>query len=415
MENLHIGQDGRRFIIFSAPGKRDPTDTKITDLLIECNRLAKADEPFDQVFDKVATRYRDIGQGLHCVAMDTWLDQLHEGIQTQESEAWNLSRGEWMLTRALADAYGAAFVDAAKLIRLRKNGQISNLTYRLIQHQLTGDSVFFIPGFYGVDGNGNIQVFARGGSDITGAIIAKGVGARLYENWKDVNGVLVADPRIVGNPKSISEMTYTEMRELSYRGADVLQRDAVLPAIEADIPIQIRSAFEPDLPGTMIVSQREIARDESVIGIAGKGGFISFTIKKPGIHEQVGVGRRVLSIFERLKIPFDHSMTAQDAMSIIVSKESLGEKEESLRQEFQKNIQPDSVDVIRNLGLICVVGEGIKNHTALVHAALFQTLDGLGIGIRAQGYTTDGVDIVVGVDEEHIAPAIRGLYNRFTK
>lgn len=423
----------RRYIVLSASGKgeREDEKIKITDLLLECNTLVRKGASFDKAFEKVTQRFEEIGRGLEChSSVVGWLNSVHKGLQKGEARDWIASRGEWVTAQIFAQFMGGSFIDATRLIRLGKDGQISPLTYQLIREQLTEDSVYVIPGFYGlceykrfgIFTQTSIKCFARGGSDITGAIIAKGVRASMYENWTDVDGVKAAAPnpqsKILNNPKRIDRITYKEMRELGYRGADVLQMDAVLPVIEGEIPINLRNTLnrnklDPDHRGTLIVPRRESLEGETVIGIAGRKGFVSYRIEKVGMNQHKGVARRVLEVFEENDISFEHVPTGLDSMSVIFHKDQLNSKERKISADLKKAIGPDNISIKTNLGLVCVVGQNITEHATDVHARLYPAFQQTKIDTRAATYSTGGNSIVIAVDEDKLTDAIESLYTAF--
>ena len=266
-------------------------------------------------------------------------------------------------------------MDAEKLIRLRDDGKIDPLTYQLIQEQLTQKSIYVIPGYYGEHADtGKVKVFARGGSDITGAIISKGVDAKLYENWTDVNGVRAVDPRVVKDAKQIDVITYREMRELGYRGFGVLHMDAVVPAIEGNIPTRLRNTFDLTNQGTLIVPSRTSPEGEMIIGIAGKEGFLSFQIEKTGMNSEKGIAAQVLDVFQRDKISVEHDPTGLDAMSVIVHKDELNGKQSQVLTDLANAINPDSLSVMEGIGLVCIVGQRIPEISTQVHARIYTKL-----------------------------------------
>ena len=423
----------RRYVVVSAPGKGENENEKIkiTDLLLECNALVRKEATFDKAFEKVTQRFEEIGRGLEChSSVVGWLNSVNKGLQKGEKRDWIVSRGEWITAQIFAKFMGGAFVDATCLIRLGKNGQISPLTYQLIREQLTEDSVYVLPGFYGlrehrifgIPVQTSIKCFARGGSDITGAIIAKGVKSSLYENWTDVDGVKAAAPNpqstILNNPKRIDRITYKEMRELGYRGADVLQMDAVLPVIEEEIPINLRNTLnrnkhDPDYRGTLIVPYRESLEGETVIGIAGRKGFVSYQIEKVGMNQHKGVARRTLEVFEENDISFEHVPTGLDSMSVIFYKDQLDGKEGKISADLKKAIGPDIISIKTSLGLVCVVGKNITEYATDVHAKLYHAFQRAKIDTRAAIYSTGGNSIVIAVDEDKLTDAIESLYTAF--
>jgi aspartate kinase len=380
---------------------------------LQSNSFVEQGLPFDQAFAKVAERYEDIGKGLRChSSVVGWLSNVYEGIQKNEGKDWVASRGEWLMAQIFARFLGRSFVDAANLIRFKENGEISVLSYDIIKQQLAADSVYYvIPGFYGTNPSGRIQIFERGGSDITGAIIARGVNASLYENWTDVNGLMAADPKYIDNPKTVREITYREMRELGYRGVDVLQRDSVLPVFEAGIPINIRNTFNTSDSGTFIRRERVIGDVEDVVAIAGRKGFMAIQIEKFGMNEQAGVGSRVLDIFREYGLPFENIPMGLDEMSIIVQEGKLRGKEQQVVDAITAEINPTAIKVIRNLGLICLVGEGLRQRADRVISEFSGALSKFNINIRTLSYGTSGNNIVIGVDDDKVHEAIRVLYD----
>ena len=403
----------RRHIVVSAPGKRFSNDEKITDLLFRCSSLAKQGLPFDKAFETISQRYEDIGKGLRChSSVVGWLHNVHEGIRQNEGKDWIASRGEWMMAQIFARFLGGSFVDAAKLIKFKKDGQIDPLSYDLIKYQLAAGSMYHvIPGFYGTSVSGKIQIFARGGSDITGAIIARGVNASVYENWTDVDGLLAADPRLVDNPKVIREITYREMRELGYRGADVLQRDAVLPVFEANIPIHIRNTFNPTSPGSFIRKERQLRREEGVIGIAGKSGFVAIQIEKFGMNEITGIGSKILDILRDSEVSFEQLPMGLDGISVILREAELNGKEEKLIQAIRLAIEPTNIGMIKNLGVVCLVGEGIRQKASSIDFS--NALNSADINIQAVSYSMSGNNITIAIKGDEVQKAIKVLYDRF--
>lgn len=421
----------RRRIILSNAGKgeKENEKDKLTDVSIECCDLREKGLPFDNIFEKIAQRFEDIGRGLNChSSVVGWLNDVDKGFRNGESRDWMITRGEWIMAQTFAKYTGGVFMDATRLIRLEKDGKVNPLTYQLIKEQLTGDSLYIIPGFYGlyeqkmlgiIPAKKSVKCFPRGGSDITGAIIAKGVKASVYENWTDVDGVKAAAPdrqsKTLNNPKTIDIITFKEMRELSYRGADVLQMDAVLPVMEAGIPINLRNTFNPNHRGTLIVPSRESLKGENVIGIAGRKGFISYQIEKAGMNQVKGVARRMLEVFEKNDISFDHVPTGLDSMSVILHKDQLDGKEGKTLTDLQKNIRPDNVYKTTNLGLVCIVGQNIPKDSTGIHAKLYATLEQAKIDVRAEIYSTGGNNIVIAVDENRLTDTIESLYTAFIK
>ena len=287
-------------------------------------------------------------------------------------------------------------------------------SFELVRARLGRESgICVIPGFYGLEGM-RVGTFPRGGSDITGAIIARGVRARIYENWTDVNGVLAANPKVVAEPRTIESITYEEMRELGNRGANVLQRDTILPLVEAGIPINVRNTFNPDTPGTMIQARRPFVAGESVIGIAGEGGFMSFNIRKFGMNDEIGIGTRILGCFRNAGISYEHSPSGRDYMSVIVKQNQSSKfSEEFVFKWLVDEAQPDNIGIQRNLGLLSVVGQSISDQAVTMSRILFSALDDAAIPVRAFSFGAPGISMVVAVDEDKIEDAQRVAYKRF--
>lgn len=405
--------EGMRAVVVSAPGKRSPEDTKVTDLLLLCNELFMQGKSFNQPFNLASGRFEDIGRGLKVhTNVVGWLDSVYKGIANGNGRDWTASRGEWTMAQIFAKYMGGIFRDAAELIRLKENGQIDGVTYEIIKAQLRDTSVLdVIPGFYGATATGAIRTFARGGSDITGAIIARGLNASEYQNWTDVDGVKAADPRVVFDAKTIREMTFREMRELSYRGASVLQMDAVLPVAEVGIPVVVRNTFNSTHPGTRIVARRESSLAESVIGIAGREGFVSIQIWKNGMNKETGIAGKILECFEKHGVSIEHDPTGIDTMSVIVHEDQLDGKTEQIIQSIKEIVKPDEINVIMGLGLVCVVGQQVSRRSTEIIAKLANAFYQEGVDIKTVTYATQGNSVIVGVSNKDTENAIKTVYN----
>lgn len=420
--NIILSNPDRRFIVVSAPGRNHAYSQKITDLLIIAysgeRRIGRR-----SAFEEFEQRFSLIGGNLGVREVYEWIDQVHKGIESRRDQLpsefgleWCKSRGEWLMARVFANFLGATFVDAQELIRIKNGGQINSSSYDLVRERLASESgLVVIPGFYGLDEIGQIQTFARGGSDVTGAIVARGINARVYENWTDVDGVLSANPRIVEKPRVIPHITYEEIRELGVRGVEVLQRDTILPLIEVGIPIILRNTFNPEFGGTMIEAQRKISEGEHVIGITSDGPYISFNIQKFGMNDEVGVGRDVLEIFSLLKIPYEHNPSGRDFMSVIVNQDSIAAQEDAILDYLSARIRPDRMSVQRNLGLLSLVGQGIKDRASWVSGRLLSALDDVAIPVRAFTFGTSGISIVVAIDNDRLEDAVRLSHDLFIK
>jgi len=337
-----------------------------------------------------------------------------EQIKNGATKDWVASRGEFLSARLIAKYLDAEFVDAADCIRFNVDGRFSaQETYSLTAERLAkvpADKIAVIPGFYGRDANNMIRCFSRGGSDVTGAIIARAVNARLYENWSDVSGMLMADPRIVDGAKPIKEITYREQRELSYMGATLLHDEAVFPVREGNIPIHFKNTNKPEDPGTLVLPKRE--GNDAVVGIAGRTGFALIFTEKAMMNQERGYGRKVLEVLEANGISYEHSPTSIDTLSVIVTDEELSSKEDIIVGEIQRIVQPDRIDVQRDIAMIAVVGQGMV-HRVGVAAKVFAALGENGVNIRLINQGSSELNIIVGVSTQDYETAIRAIYNRF--
>ena len=403
----------RRFIAVSAPGKRTKEDQKITDLLLVCHDLAAQSLDIAPAFSHIRERFTGIAEDLG-VDYDTkgLLDAVEREIQTNPGRDYIASRGEHITAKIFAAWIGATYVEPAETIRLR-NEFIHPDTYKKLGAKLKGDGLFVMPGFYGADAKGKIKTFPRGGSDITGSILARAANADLYENWTDVSGFLMADPRIVDKPRQIAELTYRELRELSYMGAVVLHDEAIFPVREVGIPIEIRNTNAPDDPGTRIVPSRTLT-EWAVTGIAGRKNFMMFQIEKSLMNKMVGFGRRVLEIFESQNVSYDHTPTGIDTMSVVVSAENLNDKADAIVDELNGTLKADRVDVVTDLALIATVGEGMA-HRVGIAAKLFGALAKAGVNVRIIDQGSSEINIIVGVQNKDYETAIRCIYHAFVE
>jgi aspartate kinase len=343
-----------------------------------------------------------------------WLDEISDEIHNGASRDWIASRGEYLNARIIARFLGAKFVDAASTIRFLKDGSLNaSETYSVLGEALQGNGLFVIPGFYGSDPAGNIRCFSRGGSDITGAIVARATNAEVYENWTDVPGMLMADPRIVNNPKPIAELTYREQRELSYMGATVLHDEAVFPVREAGIPINIRNTNDPDAPGTRIVSTRDSSKS-TIVGIAGKIGFTTIFTEKALMNSEIGYGKRLLEILERHGISYEHSPTSIDTMSVIVAEDEISGKEELIIKDIEHRLQTDKAEISGDLALIATVGEGMSKKVGIA-GRLFSSLAKAGVNIRMIDQGASEINIIVGASSDQYETAVKAIYEEFDK
>lgn len=410
----------RRFVVPSAPGKRDKNDTKVTDLLYNCYNLIKARAPraeIDEAYELIKARYNSIIAELGLdFDLSGELEYVKNAMLHSSGRDYAASRGEYLNSLILAKYLGFDFIDAENVIFFRDNGTLDEeKTNEVLGEELKKHDYAVIPGFYGGMPNGTVKTFSRGGSDITGSIVARAARADLYENWTDVSGFMMADPRVIDNPCIIQEITYRELRELSYMGATVLHEDAVFPVRMAGIPINIRNTNRPEDAGTMIVAHATGYDAEHVItGIAGKKGFSVLTIEKDLMNSEVGFGRKVLEVYEENEISFEHLPSGIDTMSIVTSTASLEGRRDRLMQSISRAVRPDSVFIEDDLALIAVVGRGMvkaKGTSARVCDALARA----DINIRIIDQGSSELNIIVGVDESAYEDALRAIYAEFVK
>ncbi|MCY3681684.1 MAG: aspartate kinase [Gemmatimonadetes bacterium] len=410
-----VRSDERRCLVVpSAPGKRSDDDTKITDLLYLCHELARQNVDFSEPFNKISTRYLDLSKALSVsIDMEGLLAEVESRIADGAGRDYVASRGEYLCGRILADVLGAAFVDPAEAILFRTDGRLDSDSYRRLRSHLLDERLYVIPGFYGADAKGEIVTFSRGGSDITGAIVARAVGAGVYENWTDVSGLLMADPRLVPNPLPVEEITYREMRELAYMGADVLHDEAMFPVRTAEIPIHIRNTNRPEDAGTLILPGRELT-ERMIAGVAGRPNFSMLFIEKDLMNQMTGFGQQVLEVVARHGISYDHTPSGIDTMSVIIQDEQLDGKGELLVEDIQRIIEPDRVELIHGLALIATVGEGMS-HRVGIAARLFTALADAGVNVRVIDQGASEINIIVGVEEADLETALVAIYRAFVK
>lgn len=408
----------RRYVVVSAPGKRSDTDQKITDLLLTCHNKAQRGASFDAEFALVTERYQDIARELEIDdhIIDSELMEVKSALQTGASISYVASRGEYLCAKLFAKWMNLPFVDAKDIVRFDSLGKLNQAaTLRLIKDALKKHRKAVIPGFYGADEESNICTFTRGGSDVSGALVAAALDADLYENWTDVTGFRSADPRIIEDASYISSLTYRELRELSYMGASVMHEDAVFPVRNAGIPTSIRNTANPHHPGTMIVhSLRQIGKLPAVTGIAGKRGFTTIILEKMKMNDEIGFGRKVLSVLEKHRVNFEHLPTGIDALCVMVNTETLNSKREVIMEEIEDAVHPDAISVQEGIALVACVGAGLfKLHGTI--ARLFTAVAEQGITIRTMFQAPSELSIIIGVDEHHLEAAIKAIYDAFIR
>ena len=405
----------RQYVVPSAPGRRFKEDDKVTDLLYKCHRLASMGEDFQETFDLIAARYMDIAEELGLtVDLGAALDEVNEKIAAGANADYCASRGEYLNGMLMADYMGWRFLDSAEVIKFDAHGQLdAELTNRLMSERLADGIPTVVPGFFGSYYDGTVHTFSRGGSDITGAIVARAVNAATYENWTDVSGFLMADPRIVENPREISSITYKELRELSYMGASVLHEDAMFPVHKAGIPTNIRNTNEPTHPGTIITLNAPADTSHPTIpGIAGRKGFSVVSIAKAMMNTELGFSRKVLSAFEEYGVSIEHLPTGIDTMCVVVSEEALAPVREKVLSRIVATTSPDTITVHDNMSIIATVGRGMV-HNCGTAARLFSAMSRAGINVRMIDQGSSELSIIVGVDDTDYAETIKAIYEAF--
>ncbi len=411
----------RRFVVPSAPGKRDASDRKITDLLYLCHESAEQGIAFDEAFGIIDQRFREIASQLGVTLdMDAMLGEVKAGMvenaQAGRGPDFAASRGEYLNGRILAERLGFAFVDPAEVIFFNDAGRLDEAaTYDVLGKRLAEVGRAVVPGFYGRTPSGHVKTFSRGGSDVTGAIVARAVGASVYENWTDVSGLLMTDPRVVSNPETIETLTYRELRELSYMGATVLHPEAVFPVRQTNIPVNIRNTNEPDHPGTLIVgSDTDTPTKYPITGIAGRKDFTIIHLEKTLMNEVIGYGERVLGVLRRHGVSFEHMPSGIDTLSIVVADHELGGKLEAVLADLTRDIEPDAIEIDPDLALIATVGRGMKTRPGRA-ATLFSALAQAGVNIRMIDQGSSELNIIVGVNVNDFDTALNAIYAAFVK
>ncbi|MCI9597819.1 MAG: aspartate kinase [Firmicutes bacterium] len=415
--NIIEADPDRRYIVVSAPGKRFDGDTKVTDLLYLCKTHIEHRLPYEQLFQVVCDRYKVTEVNLGVEAdIQKHLDEIKETLEKGATADYVASRGEYLNAILIAAYLGYDFVDAAGLVCFDAKGRLMpEETDRALRKELEKHERAVLPGFYGSTPDGNVKTFSRGGSDITGALVARAVDAQVYENWTDVSGFLMADPRIVENAKPISTISYMELRELSYMGASVLHEDAIYPARVANIPINIRNTNRPQDEGTMITAKAGPVEDGQIItGIAGSKDFTVVAIYKNMLSDERGFVRRLAGILEDYDIPLEHLPTGIDTVSVVLSNKKIDGRLDEILEEFKQQLKPDSVEVFEHIALIATVGYGMSARPG-VSAALFTALAQVGVNIRMIDQGSSEMNIIVGVENKDLETSIKAIYDAFVK
>ena len=417
VRDIVLEDPSRRYVVPSAPGKRFREDDKVTDLLYACYNLSAQGEPIDEVFNKIVERYDSIVNALN-VDLDLSDEYLHIkwSIKHHAGRDYAASRGEYLNGKILASYLGYDFVDPTVYIKFGDDGVFdSEITNSLLSAKLTSHERAVIPGFYGSMPNGTIKTFSRGGSDITGSIVARAVRADIYENWTDVDGFLMADPRIVEDPKVISTITYRELRELSYMGAGVLHEDSIFPVRVAGIPINIRNTNNKLSRGTMIVPETDEFDTSGVItGIAGKKGFSVLTIEKALMNSETGFGRKVLEAIEEEGISFEHLPSGIDTMSVVLNTHDISEHKKAIIESICESVNPDSVSIEDGLALVAVVGRAMAKTKGTAYR-VFKAVAEAGINVKMIDQGSSELNIILGVDESDFDAALNAIYAEFVR
>ena len=404
----------RRYIVVSAPGKSNPKDEKITDLLYKLFDEITTEKSYKKTMDKISKKYTSIVDDLGLkFNIEYELDKIERDIKDGAGRDYAASRGEYLCAHMMAEYLGADFIDSADMIIFNEDGTVEyDKTYEEIAKTLENVKKAVVPGFYGSLEDGSIKTFTRGGSDVTGSLIAKAVTADMYENWTDVSGFMVADPRIVKNPKVIETVTYSELRELSYMGASVLHEDAFFPVRKDGIPIHIKNTNDPEASGTLIVESTCKNSKYMITGIAGKKGFCSVNIDQPMMNSEVGFCLRVLKVFADNGISIEHMPSGIDTMSVFVHQSEFEDKEQQIISGIHRAVKPDTVVVDTGIALIAVVGRGMKSAQGTA-GRIFSALAHAGVNIKMIDQGSSELNIIIGVKDSDFDTAIRAIYDIF--
>lgn len=404
----------RRYVIPSAPGKRNSKDEKVTDMLYACYDAASTGGSYKKILEKIKGRYQEIIDGLDLnLNMDHEFETIEENFVKGIGRDYAASRGEYLNGIVMANYLGYEFIDAAEVVFFDENGVFeADSTNKELSERLAHVERAVIPGFYGSKHDGTIKTFSRGGSDVTGSIVARAIHADMYENWTDVSGFLVADPRVVPDPEVIETITYRELRELAYMGASVLHEDAIFPVRKEGIPINIRNTNKPEDKGTLIVESTCRKPRYTITGIAGKKGFCAINIEKAMMNAEVGFGRKVLQVFEKYNISFEHMPSGIDTMTIMVHQDEFEEYEQSVIAGIHRQVEPDSVELESDLALIAVVGRGMKA-TRGTAGRIFSSLAHARINVKMIDQGSSELNIIIGVKNTDFDAAIKAIYDIF--
>ncbi|MCL1792301.1 MAG: aspartate kinase [Oscillospiraceae bacterium] len=404
----------RKFVVPSAPGRRFPDDIKVTDMLLKTYEIAAKGGDITDIFGEIKKRYDQITEELGLdISLEPEFAKIKEGIVNKAGRDYTASRGEYLSGLVMAKFIGFPFIDAAEVVFFGNNGSFdAELTNSVMGKRLAKCENAVIPGFYGIMPNGTIKTFSRGGSDITGAIVARAAGASMYENWTDVSGVLMADPKIIENPKPIDVMTYRELRELSYMGFSVFHEDSIFPVKHAKIPINIKNTDDPSAKGTLIVNHTDSIGENIITGIAGRKNFAVVTLEKDMMNSEIGFVKRVLEVFEKYNINFEHLPTGIDTLSLIINERDGETYKDVLFRELQQKASPDSIEYQKSLSLIAVVGRGMIR-TKGTAAKVFGAVAAAGVNVRMIDQGSSELNIIIGVNDGDFEKAMRAIYGAF--
>ena len=408
--------ESRKYVVPSAPGKRFSDDTKVTDMLYGCYALAEAGKDFSKELKAIKARYDEIIKGLGLkLSLDEEFKKVEKDFKEKAGKDYAASRGEYLNGIIMADYLGYNFIDAAEVIFFDNDGNFdADKTQAVLSDRLQKENRAVIPGFYGARQDGSVCTFSRGGSDVTGSIVAKAAQVDLYENWTDVSGFLVADPRIIKHPKVIKTITYKELRELAYMGASVLHEDAIFPVRQAGIPINIRNTNAPEDSGTMIVKSTCHTPEYVITGIAGTKGFVAVNIEKDMMNSEIGFGRKVLGVFEKNGVSFEHVPSGIDTMTVFVDQKSFEGKEQQILAGIDREVHPDVVDLESDLALIAVVGRGMRA-TRGTAGRIFSALAYAKVNVKMIDQGSSELNIIIGVSNCDFEAAIKAIYDIFVQ
>lgn len=405
----------RAIVVVSAPGKRFSKDMKVTDMLYLCHAHIKYNASFDSIFDEIKERYNQIKE--YCklsVDLDYEFDKIYSGFNKKATVDYIVSRGEYLNAKLMAEYLGYTFVDSASWLIFDFNGKVDfEKSYKNLSDIVETNPRIVIPGFYGVTPDGSVKTFSRGGSDITGAIAAAAINADMYENWTDVSGIMTADPRIVENPRPIQNVTFAELRELSYMGAEVLHEETVFPVRQKNIPLYIKNTNDMNARGTLVMEAFDDEEDKNahfITGISGKKNFSIITIAKNKMNDEIGYVRRALEVFERFQVPIEHIPSSIDSFSVVVASAHIDKCMHELISALNQELTPDSIKIDNEISLIAIVGRKLKQNIGIA-GKIFTSLGENDINIKMIEQGADEINIIIGVDDTNFKKTIRVLYN----